>query len=62
MSYILGLHMGHDATACLINDKGDILAAVAEERLTRVKYHTGFPYKAIEEVLSIAKISKKDPF
>tara|TARA_B110001450_G_scaffold16561_1_gene15294 strand:+ start:17243 stop:19066 length:1824 start_codon:yes stop_codon:yes gene_type:complete len=60
MSYILGIHLGHDATACLINDKGDILAAVAEERLTRVKYHTGFPYKAIEEVLSIAKISKGD--
>ena len=25
MIYILGVHMGHDATACLINDKGDIL-------------------------------------
>lgn len=58
--YILGLHIGHDATATLINDRGEILAAVAEERLTRVKYHMGFPRMAVQEVLSIAGIEAKD--
>lgn len=58
--YILGLHIGHDATAALINGKGEIVAAVAEERLTRVKYHMGFPYESIEEVISIAGIKKAD--
>lgn len=58
--YILGIHLGHDATACLLNNKGEIVAAVAEERLTRIKYHTGFPYNAIEKVMEIAGITKAD--
>jgi len=58
--YILGIHIGHDATAVLLNYKGEIIAAVAEERLSRVKSHTGFPYCAVEEVLKIGNIDKKD--
>jgi carbamoyltransferase len=58
--YILGLHIGHDATAALINNKGEIVAAIAEERMTRVKYHTGFPYQSIEEIIRIAGASKQD--
>ncbi|MBL4655613.1 MAG: hypothetical protein JKY33_07310 [Bacteroidia bacterium] len=50
MTFILGIHIGHDATAAIINDNGEILAAVGEERLSRFKSHTGFPYKAIENV------------
>lgn len=57
---VLGIHLGHDATAALIDDSGNVLAAVAEERLSRIKYHTGFPYRAIDEVLRIAGISKQD--
>lgn len=60
MGYILGIHLGHDATAAIIDEKGHIIAAVAEERLTRIKYHIGFPYRAIEEVLQIAQIKKED--
>lgn len=57
---ILGLHLGHDATATLINQEGKVLAAIAEERLTRVKYHMGFPFMAIEEVLRIAMVTKSE--
>lgn len=59
-NYILGLHIGHDATAALINPQGTVTAAIAEERMTRVKYHTGFPYESIEEVIRLAGISKKE--
>jgi len=60
MQYILGIHIGHDATAALVNSKGEIVAAVGEERLSRFKAHSGFPYKAIENVLKIAGISKQE--
>ena len=58
--YILGLHISHDATTALINEEGEVLAAIAEERITRVKYHMGFPYHGIEEVLRIAGVEKND--
>jgi len=57
---ILGIHCGHDATAAIMDDKGKVIAAVAEERITRVKYHAGFPYMAIDEVLRLANLQKKD--
>ena len=57
---ILGIHCGHDATVALIDNKGKVIAAVAEERITRVKYHAGFPYQAIDEVLRLGQVSKKD--
>ena len=47
---ILGIHCEHDATAALSDNKGNVIAAVAEERITRVKFHAGFPYQAIDEV------------
>jgi carbamoyltransferase len=53
---ILGLNILHDATATLLVD-GKIAASIAEERLTRVKFHCGFPYQSIPEVLRIAGIS-----
>ena len=54
--YILGIHHGIDATAALIRN-GEIIAIVSEERLSRKKLHTGFPYQSIPEVLKIADIS-----
>ena len=52
---ILGLNILHDATATLLVD-GKIAASVAEERLTRVKFHCGFPYHSIAEVLRLAGV------
>src|SRR5687767_8365384 len=48
---ILGINIGHDSGAALI-DNGKMIA-INEERLSRIKMHHGFPYKAIDEVLSI---------
>ena len=46
----------HDSGAALVED-GRIVAAVQQERLTRVKHDNSFPGKAIEAVLEIAGIS-----
>ena len=54
---ILSLHSGpHDSSAALFEDYR-VLAAVAEERLNRVKGSGGFPEQSIAEVLRIAGAS-----
>jgi carbamoyltransferase len=54
--HILGLNTFHaDASAVLLRD-GELIAAVAEERLNRVKHFAGFPARAVREVLSIGGI------
>ncbi len=57
--YILGLTTLGDSAASLIKD-GKLIAAVEEERFSRKKHHSGFPYKAIEFCLDYAGISLKD--
>jgi len=49
----------HDSAACLLID-GEILAAVQEERFTRVKHDSAFPVNAIRYCLSEAKLSAVD--
>ena len=50
---ILGLNIGHNATAALLDD-GRVIAAVQEERLSRIKNAGGIPALAIHEVLQLA--------
>ncbi len=57
--YILGLTTLGDSAAALIKD-GELIAAVEEERFSRKKHHSGFPYKAIEFCLGQAGISLKE--
>ena len=57
--YILGLTTLGDSAATLIKD-GEIVAAIEEERFSRKKHHSGFPYKAIEFCLDYAGITLKD--
>lgn len=63
--YILGINGGfrqgyQDVSACLVKD-GEVIAAVEEERINRVKFSPGkLPYISILEVLKIANISIKD--
>jgi carbamoyltransferase len=57
--YILGLTTLGDSAATLIKD-GEIIAAAEEERFSRKKHHSGFPYKAIEFCLDYAGIALKD--
>src|SRR6266567_8545223 len=59
---ILGLNMFHaDASAAIIQD-GEVVFAIAEERLNRVKHFAGFPVLAIQACLDAvgAKITDID--
>ncbi|MEY2448337.1 MAG: carbamoyltransferase [Acidimicrobiaceae bacterium] len=56
---VLGLHLGHDATATLI-DGNRIVCAIAEERLSRRKFHVGFPHRAVERALAEANVKPVD--
>src|SRR6266851_3758452 len=48
---ILGLNMFHaDASAALVQD-GEVVFAIAEERLNRVKHYAGFPALAVKACL-----------
>jgi len=53
----LGISDSIDAGACLVAD-GRIVAAVSEERLSRRKFHTGLPVRAMSEVLRIAGVAR----
>ena len=57
--YILGLTTLGDSAASLIKD-GEVIAAAEEERFSRKKHHSGFPFKAIEYCLDYAGITLKD--
>jgi carbamoyltransferase len=51
---ILGLNMFHaDASAAILQD-GEVIFAVAEERLNRIKHYAGFPAVAIKACLDAA--------
>jgi carbamoyltransferase len=55
--YILGISAYyHDSAACLLKD-GKILAAVQEERFTRIKNDAAFPANSIKYCLEYADIS-----
>ena len=51
----------HDSAACILKD-GEILAAAQEERFTRKKHDSSYPFNAIEFVLKFAnlKLSEVD--
>jgi carbamoyltransferase len=57
--YILGLTTLGDAAATLIKD-GEIVAAAEEERFSRIKHHSGFPYEAVRYCLNEAGIEIAD--
>jgi len=55
--YILGISAYyHDSAACLLKD-GDVLAAVQEERFTRIKNDEAFPANSIKYCLQYAGIT-----
>lgn len=58
--YILGLNAWHgDASATLLKD-GEVVLAIEEERLNRLKHCAGFPTLAIEACLQKASITIAD--
>lgn len=56
---VLGVHDGHNASACLLED-GAIRYAIQEERLSRIKNHSGFPFLSINKIFELAKVSYHD--
>ena len=60
MTSILGISaFYHDSAAAIIVD-GKILAAAQEERFTRKKHDSSYPYNAVEFVLKFAKLKLSD--
>ncbi len=59
MSVTLGLSYSYDSGAALLVD-GEIVAAINEERLNRIKVYSGFPALSIAECLRIAGIAPRD--
>ncbi len=57
--YIVGLTTLGDSAATIIKD-GEIVAAAEEERFSRRKHHSGFPYEAMQYCLDEAGIGIAD--
>ena len=56
MSSILGISaFYHDSAACILIN-GKIIAAAQEERFTRIKHDSNYPYNAVNFVLNYAKL------
>ena len=53
----LGLNYNrkHDSSACVVRD-GELLFAVAEERISRIKHDNSFPRLAIQACLDFARL------
>lgn len=58
-SIVLGVSYSYDSGAAVIVD-GEIVAAINEERLNRIKVYSGFPALSIAECLRIAGLQPKD--
>lgn len=57
--YIIGVHSGHDASACLFKNN-KLIYAIEKERLTRIKHDEGEPIECIKYLLDSAKILPKN--
>jgi carbamoyltransferase len=58
--YILGLNAFHgDSSACILKD-GEVIIALEEERIRRIKHWAGFPIEAIKYCLQDAGITIQD--
>lgn len=60
MSVILGLNAFHAGAAAAVLIDGQVVAAIPEERLNRVKYYARFPSLAIQRCLQMAGVSFRD--
>ena len=60
MTIILGINAFHgDSSACLVRN-GEMICAIEEERLRRIKHWAGFPSESIQFCLSFAGIKLDD--
>lgn len=47
----LGLNLSHGSSACLVDNQGNLILAIEEERLSRNKNHYGIPILSIRHLL-----------
>ena len=59
MVNILGLHFGHDGSACIVKD-GRLVSAISTERLNGIKKFYGVTSETIDYVLDKAGIGYED--
>lgn len=55
---ILGVNFGHDASVCIIQD-GKIIAAIEEEKVSRIKQDFGWPRHAISRLFEEHHLQKE---
>src|SRR5262245_57678146 len=60
MSVILGLNAFHPGASAALLIDGTPVAAIAEERLNRVKYYSKFPRLAVNKCLAMGGVTWKD--
>ncbi|QTA79806.1 putative nebramycin 5' synthase, tobZ-like [Desulfonema limicola] len=58
-TYIIGVHSGHDSSACLLIEN-KLEMAIAKERITRKKHDSGDPIQCIEYILKAKNLKKED--
>ena len=56
---ILGIADSHESHACVLKD-GELVAFMAEERLSRLKSDMGYPKLAINKVLEISGVDPSE--
>ena len=56
---VLGIHVAHDASVALIRGN-EVLFALQEDRLSRIKHHYGFPSLALGELFRQTGVSADD--
>lgn len=60
---VLGIYDGHNCSSCIV-ENGKILAAIEEERISRIKYHDGRfntpPSRSLGEVLRLTNSSQSN--
>lgn len=57
---ILGLNSYHADSSASVFKNNQLVVAIEEERLSRIKHHSGFPIRSIEYCLSVAKLKPQD--
>jgi len=50
MPSIIGINLGHDSSASLVGEEGNVIFAIEEERLNRSKGYRGIPAKALSSI------------
>jgi carbamoyltransferase len=57
---IIGIHNTGTTSSCAIVENGELIFAVAEERISRLKYDNSFPILGIKECLKYSNLDFKD--